>query len=392
MKIAVVGLGHCGSRIADEFIRLNHQAHSERGVDVVTCALAVDTDVADLDGLSHIKSHYQARIVLGGRKAGGHGVGKVNEKGAEIAKEDGDKIISALRSIEDSYKSEAFLVTAATGGGTGSGSLPVVTKMIKERYLDKPVYSLVILPFSHEEMTEERTIYNTGTCLKSLSSVADAIFLVTNERYVNKKFPFKSNLANINEQIVQPFHNLLCTGEEKKSKNIGAKVLAAGDVIEALGGMTVMGLGKAELPLFKIPFWKRGSAMEEGSLDNHGVEAVDSALNSLSLSVNPKNAKKVLYLISAPPKQINVNLIRQVGDYIKNLAPNAILTGGDYPQETRAIEVLLVLSGLKDVEKIRYYYNRSAELMPLYARKLKAIEEKTEEIDEAGKDLPSLLG
>jgi len=73
-------------------------------------------------------------------------------------------------------------------GRLNSGALPVVTQMIKERYVDKPIYDLIVLPFEHEETTEERAIYNTALCLKSASSIADAIILVDNQRFIRKCF------------------------------------------------------------------------------------------------------------------------------------------------------------------------------------------------------------
>ena len=97
MKLVVVGLGQCGCRVADEFARLNRRARAQRGIEIVTGCFAVNTDAADLTGLSHIKPDYQHRILIGGRKTGGHGVGKINELGAEVAKEDSDKVIDAIR-------------------------------------------------------------------------------------------------------------------------------------------------------------------------------------------------------------------------------------------------------------------------------------------------------
>ncbi len=84
MKLVVVGFGQCGSKIADEFSRLNSRARSRRGIEIVTGAFAVNTDVADLSSLSSIKSDYRHRILIGNRKTGSHGVGKINERGAEI--------------------------------------------------------------------------------------------------------------------------------------------------------------------------------------------------------------------------------------------------------------------------------------------------------------------
>ena len=230
MKIVVIGLGQCGGRIADEFARLNKRAQSQRGIEIVTGCFAVNTDAADLSGLSSIKNDHRHRIIIGGRKTQGHGVGKINELGAEIAREDSDKIVDAIRTTKRFFETDAFLLIAGSAGGTGSGAISVVTQFLKERYIDKPIYNLIVLPFEHEESTEERTVFNVATCLKSCYSVADAVFLVDNQRYVRKDSSIQTNLSKINNMIAEPFYNLLCAGEEKKSKFIGAKLIDAGDI------------------------------------------------------------------------------------------------------------------------------------------------------------------
>ena len=97
----------------------------------------------------------------------GHGVGKIDELDAERGSEDGDKIIESISRTQRFLETDAFLVIAGAAGGTGSGALPVITQLLKERYREKPVYNLIVLPFRYEELTEERSIYNVGTCLKS---------------------------------------------------------------------------------------------------------------------------------------------------------------------------------------------------------------------------------
>src|SRR4030043_1357405 len=124
MKLVVVGFGQCGGRIADEFARLNKRAHGLRGLDIVTGAYAVNTDLADLSGLHTIKSDFSQRIVIGKKKTGGHGVGKINELGAEIAREDADMVIETIRNTEDFAETAAFLLFASAGGRTGSGAIP----------------------------------------------------------------------------------------------------------------------------------------------------------------------------------------------------------------------------------------------------------------------------
>jgi len=390
MKLVVIGSGQCGSRVADEFARLNKRAKARRGIEIVTGVFAVNTDAADLSGLSTIRADYQHRILIGGRKTSGHGVGKINELGAEVAKEDGDKVIDSIRTSRHFFETDAFLIAASAAGGTGSGALPIITQMVKERYMDKPVYALVVLPFEHEEGTEERTIYNAAICLKSINTVADAVFLVDNQRYVRKDASLRNNLARINTLIVAPFYNLLCAGEEKKAKHIGAKMLDAGDIIQTLAGWTAVGFGRTPLPMFKLPFMRTSNFRDKNTETHKGIEAMDEAISELSIRCKPADARRALYLISAPPKEINMALIKELGDYMKDIAPDAIIRNGDYPRERSALDITVILSELSDMDKIKAYYNKAVTFIHDIKQRQKESQSKLRGIDNASKNVPTL--
>ena len=390
MKLVVVGFGQCGCRLADGFARLNKRARRQRGIEIIVGTFAVNTDAADLSGLSSIQQDYQHRILIGGRKTGGHGVGKINELGAEIAREDSDKVIDAIRTAKRFFESDAFLLIAGAAGGTGSGSLPVMARHIKERYRDKPVYALLVLPFQHEEETEGRTIYNTATCIKSTYSVTDAVFLSDNQRYIRKDFSLKNNLTKINSLIVEPFYDLLCAGEEKKAQYVGAKVLDAGDIMQTVVGWSAIGYGTSGLPLFRLPF--SSNSFRKKSTETHkGIQAMDEAISELSIACNPDDSARALYLLSAPSKEMNMDLVKELGDYLKSLAPTAIIRNGDYPREKGKINVTVILSELSDVAKIRDYYSRSHDFISGIQEKQKEVKSKLSGIDEAAKGIPSLL-
>jgi cell division GTPase FtsZ len=391
MKIVVIGLGQCGGRIADEFEKLNNKAKRQRGIEIVTGAFAVNTDAADLSGLTAIKRDYQHRILIGGRKTGGHGVGKVNELGAEIAKEDSDKVIDAIRTTKRFYESDAFFLIASAGGGTGSGSLPVITQHVKARYSDKPVYTAVVLPFEHEEQTEERTTYNTATCLKSTYSVADAVFLIDNQRYIRKDSSLSNNLMKINSMIAEPFYGILCAGEEKKPKYIGAKLLDAGDIMQTIVGWTVIGYGNSQIPLLRFPGERSRDFIKKGTETQKAIQAMDAAISELSLNCKPEDARRALFLLSAPSREMNVDMVKELGDYMRNLTPLATIRNGDYPRQRGILDVSVILSELSDVEKIRGYYTKSASLIPVMKKRQEETVIKLQEIDESSKDIPSLL-
>ncbi len=391
MKLTVVGLGQCGSRVADEFARLGKRARKERGIEIITGVFAVNTDAADLSGLSRIKSDYRHRILIGGRRTSGHGVGKINDLAAEIARADADKVIDAIRATKRFFESDAFLLVASTAGGTGSGSVPVLTQTIKQRYRDKPVYVLLVLPFEHEEQTEHRTVYNTATCLKSVSVVADAVILIDNQRYIKKDSSLRNNMAKINQLIVEPFYDLLCVGEEKKVKNIGARLLDAGDIMQTLNGWTILGYGESELPLLRLPFdWARNFRKKSTEIHN-GIQAMDGAISELSLECNPKDSSRALYLLAAPAKEMNMDLVKELGDYLKEVASEAIIRYGDYPRGGGTLTVTVILSQLRHVDKIKKYYDGFPEAMEKTRTIENELEVGLEELADASVTIPSLL-
>jgi hypothetical protein len=230
-----------------------------------------------------------------------------------------------------------------------------------------------------------------ATCLKSSYLVADAIFLVDNQRYAMKDSPISHNLAKINAMIAQPFFNLLCAGEEKKSKYIGAKILDAGDIIQTLVGWTTLGYGRSQTSILKSLFAGARDFRNKASETQKGVQALDEAISGLSIKCNPLDSKRALYLVSAPAKEINVDLIKELGTHIKSMAPEAIIRSGDYPRERGSMDVTIVLSEMSDVEKVRNYFTKAINLISDLKKRQEGLVSTQRGIDITIKDIPSLL-
>jgi len=387
VKLLVIGFGQCGGRIADEFARMGIKARFERKINIITGAFAVNTDVADLSGLVTIRPDYQHRVLIGGSKTGGHGVGKINELGAEVARDDGDKVIDAIKETPQFAETDAFLLIAGAAGGTGSGAIATITQKLKERYIEKPLYNLIVLPFQHEEETEGRTVYNAATCLKSAYLVADAVFIVDNQRYISKNYSIRGNLSKINSLIAEPFYNLLCAGEETRPQYIGSRILDAGDIIQTLAGWTVIGYSKSQLGRMKNPFDFRDK-MAEGQ---RGVQLINNAISELSLRCNPADAGRGLYLISAPAKEMDMSLVKDIGTHLKRVAPEAIIRAGDYPREKGSLSVTVILSEFSGMRKIIEYFTQTIDLITAIKRKREGIEVQHGDLADAFKDIPSLI-
>jgi cell division GTPase FtsZ len=357
MKILVIGLGQCGARIADQFNRQNHRAKRKRGLEIVTGAFAVSTDMSDLIDLTYIKADYRHRILIGAKQLQGFGVDGNNELGAQVMQEHADTVLEEIRNVKQFFETDAILVIAGAAGGIGSGAAPVMIQRIKQRFRDKIVYAMIIMPNEYEEQAEARTVRNTAVCLKSVASVADAVFLVDNKWYIADDI-LKNDFSEINQTIVEPFFNLLCAGEEKRTKHIGAKLLDAGDVIQTLGGWTVVGSGRVDLPITLASILPGGSK-KASSETSMGIRAMDEAIGEVSRLCKPDDAASALYLVSAPAQEINLDLINELGDYLKQAAQNAIIRSGDYPIGRGIMEVTVILSQLSDVARVREFYTRS---------------------------------
>jgi cell division GTPase FtsZ len=391
MKLTVIGLGQCGCRIADQFARLNFKARGQRKATIAPSVIAVNTDQADLTGLKFIRDDYTHRVLLGLRQTLGHGVGKINELGAQLAKEDGDKVLDAVKATPQFYETHAFLLIAGTAGGTGSGSLPIIARAVKDRYISKPVYALAILPFEHEQTSESRSTFNTATCLKSTYNIVDAIFLADNQRYVRKDASLVSNIDRINRMIAEPFYDLMCAGEVTKAKYVGSRTIDAGDIIASLEGWTTIGLGRTELPSFRFPWEVKKKSFRDKALESfRGTRSMDATISDLSLTCDPKDAGKSIYIIAGPEKELNMDMVKSISDYIKELAPNALIRGGDFPGERHFIDVTLILSQLSFVPRIKDIYEQATQYAKDHKGQLEDTKKKIQSLADLSKDLPTL--
>jgi cell division GTPase FtsZ len=199
------------------------------------------------------------------------------------------------------------------------------------------------------------------------------------------------NLAKINVHIAQPFFNLLCAGEEIKSRYIGAKILDAGDIIQTLVGWTTLGYGRSHTSAFKSLFSSSRHFRDKATETQKGSQALDEAISGLSVKCNPLDSKRALYLVSAPAREINVDLIKELGTYIKNMAPEAVIRSGDYPREKGSMEVTVMLSEMSDVEKVRNYFSKAIDLIADLKKRQEGVVSTQRGIDITIKDIPSLL-
>jgi len=354
MRLLVIGVGDCGSRLAGEFTDLNKKAKSERKVQIVTNAYAINNDKESIES---VKGKYRDLQTLYVNRSIAD-FGTMASAGAELMREEGGRILTGINP-SDFYDTDAIFFVAGSAGNIGSGGVPVMIQMLKDRHIGKPIYALIILPFESDS-DNPQYVYNTAVCLKSIKRVTEAVFLVDNDKYkVKGKISSPNDMNSLNKEIVLPYYDLLCASEGIDPKLAGARTLGIGDMLQTLTGWTAIGVGTTSFQVSRS-FW-RGlqSFQEKGTETQKAMEAMSAALGQLSLDFKLEDASKALYLLSVPAQGANVDMVKVLGNRLREVTNDAEIRGGDFYGAKDSAQVTLVLSGLTYVEIVKNYYDKA---------------------------------
>jgi hypothetical protein len=141
-------------------------------------------------------------------------------------------------------------------------------------------------------------------------------------------------------------------------------VLDAGDIQQSLFGWTAIGVGKAQFSSSIFSFKKSPGFEEKSSETFRAMEAMDLALMRLSVDCKLEDAGKGLFLLSAPMGRANVDMIKALGNRLRELAPNAEIRDGNFYGGKSFIKVTVLVSELIYLDRIKSYYDRAARLAP----------------------------
>ncbi len=118
---------------------------------------------------------------------------------------------------------------------------------------------------------------------------------------------------------------------------------------------------------------------------------MDQAISDLSMACSPADAGKAMFLLSAPANEMNMEITKELGEYLKELAPKAIIRNGDYPSNRDSLSVTVMMPELDNVDRFKEYYSRTLDLIPEFKQRQMEREVKLHSMDEVGRDIPSLL-
>lgn len=248
-NIVVVGCGGAGCNTATRMVE-----EGIKGADIV----AANTDVQHL-ALTKADTH----LLIGRQRTGGKGAGSLPQVGEEAA-------VESEHVIEDQVQgADMVFVTAGLGGGTGTGSAPVVAKLAKDA--GALTIAVVTLPFTAEGKVR---LQNAEYGLEKLRDAADTVIVVPNDRLTDVvgEMPVQQAFKVADEVLLRSVKGItqLITGS-------GLVNLDFADVRTVMenGDVALIGLG-------------------ESDSENRSEDSVKRALRSPLLDVDVSGAKAVL--------------------------------------------------------------------------------------------------
>jgi cell division protein FtsZ len=282
---------------------------------------------------------------MGEQKTSGRGAGSLPQVGEEAALESQDEIYDAIDG------SDMVFVTAGLGGGTGTGSAPVVAKAAREA--GALTIAIVTTPFTAEGEVR-RTNAEAG--LERLRDVSDTVIVVPNDRLLDSvgKLPVKQAFKVADEVLMRSVKGI--TELITKPGLVNLDFADVRTVMEK-GGVAMIGLG-------------------ESDSDSKAQDSVKSALRSPLLDVDISGAKSALVNVTGGNDMSIEEAEGVVEQIYDRIDPDArIIWGTSIDEELEgAMRTMIVVTG---VESPQIYGRNEAE----QAQETQQEQAPTEDID-----------
>jgi len=253
-KIKIIGIGRAGCNIITRMIQKQIQ-----GVEFV----AMDTDVQVLD-----ITEAPIRIQLGEKLTRGLGVGGDHILGQKAAEENRDELKKLIS------EADMVLITCGMGGGTGTGSAPVVAEIAKQS--GALTIAVVTKPFTFEGV--HRTEVAENGIVRLLGKV-DTLIIIPNDRLLDL-----CDQKTVVDNAFKLADDVLLHGVQTIAEVITVPGLINLDFADVKAVMKDAG-----------PAWM---SIGIGTGKNRAANAAREALNSPLLDVSIEGAKNVFFNVA----------------------------------------------------------------------------------------------
>jgi len=302
-NIKVVGCGGAGTNASTWLYKKGIQ-----GAEII----ALNTDKQHLDLMEADK-----KILIGRDLTRGLGCGGFPEKGREAAKEQISELKETLRGCD------MVFITAGLGGGTGTGSAPVVAEIAKE--MGAIVIGTVTMPFDIERTRIDKAEFG----LQQLRDVSDTVIVIDNNRLVAiaGNLPIQQAFAVANELISTMIKGIVEIIAVPSLVNLDYADVKA---IMANGDVSVIGIG-------------------ESDSENKVEEAVKRALTNPLLDVSYEGATGALIHVTGG-QDLTLEEVSRAGDLITEAldAESNVIWGARIDNSmTGKLRIMTIITGVK---------------------------------------------
>jgi cell division protein FtsZ len=250
-RIKVIGAGGCGGNAVNHMISVGL-----RNVDFI----AVNTDSQALQN-----NHAALKIQIGDQITRGRGTGGNPEIGRKAALEDEAQIRELLS------EAEMVFVTAGMGGGTGTGSAPVIARIARE--LGALTVGVVTKPFQFEG---RRRMAQADEGLRELKNAVDTLITIPNQRLLS--------VASRNTSLRESF---------QKADDVLLQAVRGISELVTVHGLINLDFADVRSIMAEMGMAMMGAATASG--ENRAVEAAQRAISSPLLEdVSIKGARGLL--------------------------------------------------------------------------------------------------
>jgi cell division protein FtsZ len=302
-NIKVIGSGGAGNNVVSWLFQ-----RGVKGAEIIAC----NTDQQHLN-----ISKADRKFLLGKSRTRGLGAGGYPKVGQEAAQE-------SMNELKDSLKGgDMVFVCAGMGGGTGTGSAPVIAKLAKDN--GAIVIGAVTMPFSIERARVDKAEYG----LSQLRKHADTVIVIDNNRLVTiaGNLPIQQAFAVANELVSTMIKGIVETIAVPSLVNLDFADVKA---IMTDGGLAAIGVGSSDT-------------------NNRVDEAVRGALENPLLNINYEGAVGALIQVCGGT-DLTLDEIARVGELVtESLDEDAnVIWGARVSDEMKGkLMVMTIITGVK---------------------------------------------
>ncbi|HIH09618.1 MAG TPA: cell division protein FtsZ [Candidatus Diapherotrites archaeon] len=302
-KIMVIGCGGAGCNAINRLSKMN--------IEGATLA-AINTDKQHLA----MVGDEVTKVLIGKSVTRGLGAGGYPEIGAKAAEVSKNELVQLLEGVD------MLFVSAGMGGGTGTGSAPIVAQIAKEQ--GAIVVSIVTYPFS----LERARMINAEAGIQKLSDFSDTVVVIDNNRLVElvPNLPIQDAFKVADEVIARTVRGITETITQPSLINL--------DFADIRSVMTGRGLSLI--------------AVGESKSVNKVEEAVEDTLNNTLLDVDIGGAQGCLIHITGGP-ELTLGEANAVGEMLtERIDPKAQVIWGARVDNTfeNKIEIIAIFTGV----------------------------------------------